>query len=88
MPLSSSNSCNLASWGAEQCVNFTQNYGETEPFPISEDRISHMLPAYNEDTLVRVYSKRPGLVSGNKDYQWAMFHFEVTFFIVQFELVG
>ncbi|OVA09854.1 HD/PDEase domain [Macleaya cordata] len=33
-----------------------------EKFSISEDRISHLLPASYQDTIVRVYSKKPELV--------------------------
>ncbi|RDY05545.1 Deoxynucleoside triphosphate triphosphohydrolase SAMHD1-like protein, partial [Mucuna pruriens] len=36
--------------------------GSTEKFPIPDDRISHLLPAYYEDVIVRVYSKKPELV--------------------------
>ncbi|KAH9620231.1 hypothetical protein KSS87_019014 [Heliosperma pusillum] len=33
-----------------------------EKFPIRDDRISHLLPACYQDTIVRVYSKKPKLV--------------------------
>ncbi|KAI9111828.1 hypothetical protein K1719_017518 [Acacia pycnantha] len=44
-------------------IKFFKDYGEKqEKFPIPEDRISHLLPAFYEDMIVRVYSKRPELV--------------------------
>ncbi|KAK4261303.1 hypothetical protein QN277_004322 [Acacia crassicarpa] len=44
-------------------IKFFKEYGEKqEKFPIPEDRISHLLPGFYEDMIVRVYSKRPELV--------------------------
>ena len=40
-----------------------QDFGCDEKFPITDDRVSHLLPAYNEDRIVRVYAKKPELVS-------------------------
>jgi len=39
-----------------------QDFGCDEKFPITDDRVSHLLPAYNEDRIVRVYAKKPELV--------------------------
>ncbi|XP_061359589.1 uncharacterized protein LOC133303657 [Gastrolobium bilobum] len=43
-------------------IKFFKDYESKEKFPISDDRISHLLPAFYEDVLVRVYSKKPELV--------------------------
>jgi hypothetical protein len=34
--------------------------------PITDDKVSHLLPAYNEDRIVRVYAKKPELVSAHE----------------------
>ncbi|XP_042981670.1 deoxynucleoside triphosphate triphosphohydrolase SAMHD1 homolog isoform X3 [Carya illinoinensis] len=39
-----------------------QDYESDETFPIQDDRISHLLPAFYQDMIVRVYSKKPELV--------------------------
>ena len=41
-------------------------------FSIQDDRISHMLPAFYQDMIVRVYSKKPELVVENKDIDFAI----------------
>ncbi|XP_074310816.1 uncharacterized protein LOC141646772 isoform X2 [Silene latifolia] len=43
-------------------INFFQDHHSHEKFPIRDDRISHLLPACYQDTIVRVYSKKPNLV--------------------------
>ncbi|KVI05626.1 HD domain-containing protein [Cynara cardunculus var. scolymus] len=43
-------------------INFFKDYDSKEKFPISKDQISHLLPACNQDLIVRVYSKKPELV--------------------------
>jgi hypothetical protein len=43
-----------------------QDFGCDEKFPITYDWVSHLLPAYNEDRIVRVYVKKPKLVSAHK----------------------
>ncbi|XP_054816683.1 uncharacterized protein LOC129316338 isoform X3 [Prosopis cineraria] len=43
-------------------INFFKDFESKEKFTISEDRISHLLPACYQDMIVRVYSKRPELV--------------------------
>jgi hypothetical protein len=43
-----------------------QDFGCDEKFPITDDRVSHLLPAYNEDRIVRVYAKKPELVSAHE----------------------
>lgn len=40
-----------------------QDHESEEKFSISDDRISHLLPTYCQDMIVRVYSKKPELVS-------------------------
>ncbi|KAI9390515.1 hypothetical protein POPTR_008G190200v4 [Populus trichocarpa] len=39
-----------------------QDFESNEKFPIHDYRISHLLPAFCEDRIVRVYSKNPDLV--------------------------
>ncbi|KAJ6911545.1 hypothetical protein NC652_021983 [Populus alba x Populus x berolinensis] len=43
-------------------INFFQDFESNEKFPIHDYRISHLLPAFCEDRIVRVYSKNPDLV--------------------------
>ncbi|XP_022851633.1 deoxynucleoside triphosphate triphosphohydrolase SAMHD1 homolog [Olea europaea var. sylvestris] len=45
-----------------ESINFFQDYESTEKFSITEDQISHLLPACCQDMIVRVYSKKPDLV--------------------------
>uniref|UniRef100_A0A804N105 HD domain-containing protein n=1 Tax=Zea mays TaxID=4577 RepID=A0A804N105_MAIZE len=45
-----------------QDIVCSQDFGCDEKFPIIDDRVSHLLPAYNEDRIVRVYAKNPELV--------------------------
>ncbi|PWZ08731.1 hypothetical protein Zm00014a_008769 [Zea mays] len=47
---------------AECKILLQQDFGCDEKFPITDDRVSHLLPAYNEDRIVRVYAKKPELV--------------------------
>ena len=48
---------------AETALYYCQDYESKEKFPIENERISHLLPAFYEDIIVRVYSKKPELVS-------------------------
>ncbi|CAA0820201.1 HD domain-containing metal-dependent phosphohydrolase family protein [Striga hermonthica] len=43
-------------------VMFFQDYDSEDKFPISDDRVSHLLPTSYQDMIVRVYSKKPELV--------------------------
>ncbi|XP_027362816.1 deoxynucleoside triphosphate triphosphohydrolase SAMHD1 homolog [Abrus precatorius] len=43
-------------------IKFFKDYESRENFRIADDRISHLLPAFYEDIIVRVYSKKPELV--------------------------
>ncbi|OEL36829.1 Deoxynucleoside triphosphate triphosphohydrolase SAMHD1-like protein [Dichanthelium oligosanthes] len=45
-----------------ESIKFFKDFGCNEKFPITDDRVSHLLPAYNEDRIVRVYAKKPELV--------------------------
>ncbi|MCO5598295.1 hypothetical protein L7F22_052387 [Adiantum nelumboides] len=45
-----------------QRVHFFKDYESDEKFNIPKERISHLLPDCFEDRIVRVYSKKPGLV--------------------------
>lgn len=45
-----------------ESINFFQDYESSEKFSITEDQISHLLPACCQDMIVRVYSKKPDLV--------------------------
>lgn len=44
-------------------INFFKDYESEEKFNISDDRISHLLPTFYQDMIVRVYSKKPELVA-------------------------
>lgn len=44
-------------------VHFFQDYDSTSKFSIDKERISQLLPASCQDRIVRVYSKKPELVS-------------------------
>ncbi|KAF6163989.1 hypothetical protein GIB67_028693 [Kingdonia uniflora] len=46
-------------------VNIFKDYDSEEMFSIADDRASHLLPVYNEDMIVRVYSKKHELVRGS-----------------------
>ncbi|KAF5740364.1 deoxynucleoside triphosphate triphosphohydrolase SAMHD1 [Tripterygium wilfordii] len=46
-----------------ESINFFKDYESNEKFCIPEDRISHLLPTSYQDTIVRVYSKKPELVA-------------------------
>ncbi|KAG4208555.1 hypothetical protein ERO13_A03G140101v2 [Gossypium hirsutum] len=43
-------------------IKFFQDYESDYKFPIRDERISHLLPAFCQDMIVRVYSKKPELV--------------------------
>ncbi|TKW13011.1 hypothetical protein SEVIR_5G072000v4 [Setaria viridis] len=45
-----------------ESIKFFKDFGCDEKFTITDDRVSHLLPAYNEDRIVRVYAKKPELV--------------------------
>ncbi|PON59332.1 Ribonuclease Y [Parasponia andersonii] len=45
-----------------QSIKFFKDYESNETFSIQDDRISHLLPAFYQDRIVRVYSKKPELV--------------------------
>ncbi|KAK4763924.1 hypothetical protein SAY87_013362 [Trapa incisa] len=45
-----------------ESVNFFKDYESAEKFTIQNSRISHLLPTFYQDNIVRVYSKRPELV--------------------------
>jgi len=45
-----------------ESISFFKDYECDEKFPIQDDRISHLLPAFYQDMIVRVYSKKPELV--------------------------
>lgn len=42
-----------------------QDFESNEKFHIKDDRVSHLLPAFYQDMIVRVYSKKPDLVHAN-----------------------
>ncbi|CAO2174304.1 unnamed protein product [Urochloa humidicola] len=42
-----------------ESIKFFKDFGCNEKFPITDDRVSHLLPSYNEDRIVRVYAKKP-----------------------------
>ncbi|XP_058776473.1 uncharacterized protein LOC131650781 isoform X1 [Vicia villosa] len=43
-------------------IKFFKDYESNEKFPIQKEQISHLLPAFYKDIIVRVYSKKPELV--------------------------
>ncbi|CAK7332697.1 unnamed protein product [Dovyalis caffra] len=43
-------------------IKFFQDFESNENFLISDDHVSHLLPAFCEDRIVRVYAKKPELV--------------------------
>ncbi|CAL0312970.1 unnamed protein product [Lupinus luteus] len=43
-------------------INFFTDYESNNKFLISDEGISHLLPVFNKDVIVRVYSKKPELV--------------------------
>ncbi|XP_038982991.1 deoxynucleoside triphosphate triphosphohydrolase SAMHD1 homolog isoform X2 [Phoenix dactylifera] len=45
-----------------ESINFFKDYDSEKKFTISDDRISHLLPASCQDKIVRVYAKKPELV--------------------------
>ncbi|KAK1568115.1 hypothetical protein Q3G72_020768 [Acer saccharum] len=45
-----------------ESINFFKDYESDEKFSIPDERISHLLPSYCQDMIVRVYSKKPELV--------------------------
>ncbi|GMY26215.1 deoxynucleoside triphosphate triphosphohydrolase SAMHD1 homolog isoform X1 [Fagus crenata] len=45
-----------------QSINFFEDYESKVKIPIQDDRVSHLLPAFYQDMIVRVYAKKPGLV--------------------------
>ncbi|PRQ41162.1 putative HD/PDEase domain-containing protein [Rosa chinensis] len=48
-------------------VHFFNDYESTDKFRIQVDRVSHLLPAFYQDKIVRVYSKKPNLVAAVAD---------------------
>ncbi|MED6200271.1 hypothetical protein PIB30_083427 [Stylosanthes scabra] len=44
-------------------IKFFKDYESKEKLTITNDGISHLLPVFYQDTIVRVYSKKPELVS-------------------------
>ncbi|KAJ4974251.1 hypothetical protein NE237_007425 [Protea cynaroides] len=45
-----------------ESIKFFQDYDSNEKFSIEEDCVSHLLPASNQDMIVRVYAKKHDLV--------------------------
>lgn len=45
-----------------ESINFFKDYENEEKFPIPDEHISHLLPSFYQDMIVRVYSKKPELV--------------------------
>ncbi|KAM0944265.1 putative HD/PDEase domain-containing protein [Dioscorea sansibarensis] len=45
-----------------ESIGFFKDYESDQKLTIPDDRISHLLPACNQDRIVRVYSKKPELV--------------------------
>uniref|UniRef100_A0A453DNG3 HD domain-containing protein n=1 Tax=Aegilops tauschii subsp. strangulata TaxID=200361 RepID=A0A453DNG3_AEGTS len=45
-----------------ESIKFFKDFGCEEKFPITDERVSHLLPVCNQDRIVRVYAKKPELV--------------------------
>ncbi|XP_073280450.1 uncharacterized protein [Primulina huaijiensis] len=45
-----------------ESISFFKDFESDEKFAVKDDRISHLLPTFYQDTIVRVYSKKPDLV--------------------------
>lgn len=56
----------LHDWRLNCIILLCQDYESKEKFPIQDERVSHLLPAFFEDIIVRVYSKKPELVSSEE----------------------
>jgi len=56
-------------------IIYVQDYESDEKFTIPDERISHLLPASCQDMIVRVYSKKPELVSKIKSNPILIFLF-------------
>ena len=54
-------------WRQLNSLLLCQEYGSDKKLKIEDDRISHLLPVFYQDKIVRVYSKKPELVSVNKN---------------------
>ncbi|KAG9132481.1 hypothetical protein Leryth_008404, partial [Lithospermum erythrorhizon] len=46
-----------------ESIKFFKDYESEEKFSIPDDRISHLLPTYYQDMIVRVYAKKPELAT-------------------------
>lgn len=44
-----------------------QDHASDKKFPIADERVSHLLPSYYQDRIVRVYAKKPELVRKMQD---------------------
>ncbi|KAL3691952.1 hypothetical protein R1sor_005603 [Riccia sorocarpa] len=66
-------------------VSFFQDYESQEKFKIQRDRISHLLPGFFLDRIVRVYSKKPELVEIVSD---AFENFQVKTYGVKTQVHG
>lgn len=42
-------------------ISFFQDHTSDKKFPIADERVSHLLPSYYQDKIVRVYAKKPEL---------------------------
>lgn len=62
MNFSPRNSLVVLLYRRTQCL-FSQDYETNDKFTIEDESISHMLPSGHQDMIVRVYSKKPELVS-------------------------
>lgn len=45
-----------------ESISFFKDFESDEKFAVKDDRISHLLPTFYQDMIVRVYSKKPDLV--------------------------
>ncbi|XP_073132011.1 uncharacterized protein [Henckelia pumila] len=45
-----------------ESISFFKDFESNEKFAVKDDRISHLLPTFYQDMIVRVYSKKPDLV--------------------------
>ena len=66
------------------CLNskLFQDYDSDEKFPISDDKISHLLPTSYQDMIVRVYSKKAELVCGRTGVYMLQVIYAISFTLI------
>ncbi|GLJ07457.1 hypothetical protein SUGI_0067530 [Cryptomeria japonica] len=68
-----------------ESVHFFEDYGSTSKFTIQKSQISQLLPASCQDTIVRVYAKKPELVGVVSD---AFVNFQLKTYGIKTQIHG